>query len=121
MGYQEVLIEKTLCVKCWSWNNSKTTVAKTENKASESVQCNGITKSGVRCKNKTLNTSGYCYHHEGQTSGYNTSKSSVEENKSQSNKPSESSSSSVQCTGITKSGSRCKRRTNNPSGRCYQH
>jgi endonuclease G len=118
---QEVLIEKTLCVKCWSWNNSKTTVAKTENKASESVQCNGITKSGVRCKNKTLSTSGYCYHHEGQISGYNTSKSSVEENKSQSNKPSKSSSSSVQCTGITKSGSRCKRRTSNPSGRCYQH
>ena len=26
-----------------------------------------------------------------------------------------------QCTGTTKSGSRCKRRTKNASGRCYQH
>lgn len=27
----------------------------------------------------------------------------------------------TQCTGTTKSGSRCKRRTKNASGRCYQH
>ena len=26
-----------------------------------------------------------------------------------------------QCTGTTRSGSRCKRRTKNASGRCYQH
>ena len=118
---QEDLIEKTLCVKCWSWNKIKTAVAKTENKASESVQCNGITKSGVRCKNKTLNQSGYCYHHEGQSNSGSNSKSKVEENKSQSDEPSKSSSSSVQCSGTTKSGNRCKRRTTNSSGRCYQH
>ena len=28
---------------------------------------------------------------------------------------------SNQCTGKTKSGSRCKRKTKNSSGRCYQH
>ncbi len=28
---------------------------------------------------------------------------------------------SVQCSGTTKSGSRCKRKTTNTSGRCYQH
>ncbi|MEW4923952.1 hypothetical protein [Algibacter sp. 2305UL17-15] len=27
----------------------------------------------------------------------------------------------TQCTGKTKSGSRCKRRTKNANGRCYQH
>ncbi len=27
----------------------------------------------------------------------------------------------VQCTGITKAGSRCKRMTHDPSGKCYQH
>lgn len=31
------------------------------------------------------------------------------------------SSSSVQCSGITKAGARCKRTTTNASGRCYQH
>lgn len=34
---------------------------------------------------------------------------------------SRSSSSSVQCSGRTKKGSRCKRMTSNSSGRCYQH
>jgi len=28
---------------------------------------------------------------------------------------------SVQCSGITRAGKRCKRKTRNPSGRCYQH
>ncbi len=28
---------------------------------------------------------------------------------------------STQCTGKTKSGTRCKRKTKNASGRCYQH
>ncbi len=30
-------------------------------------------------------------------------------------------SSAVQCTGITQAGARCKRKTTDPSGRCYQH
>ncbi len=28
---------------------------------------------------------------------------------------------SVQCSGITRAGNRCKRKTRNPSGRCYKH
>lgn len=32
-----------------------------------------------------------------------------------------SSSSSVQCSGTTQKGNRCKRMTTNSSGRCYQH
>jgi len=27
------------------------------------LQCNGVTKSGSICKNKTKNSSGYCHHH----------------------------------------------------------
>lgn len=30
-----------------------------------SVQCNGITKKGTRCKHKTSNPSGYCWQHVG--------------------------------------------------------
>jgi len=30
-------------------------------------------------------------------------------------------STSVQCSGLTKSGNRCKRMTKNPNGQCYQH
>ncbi|MEI6313195.1 MAG: DNA/RNA non-specific endonuclease [Bacteroidota bacterium] len=115
---QESLIEKTLCINCWTWNNQKTNTDYNKNKTSESVTCNGITKAGNRCKNKTLNKSGYCYLHEGQSSGYNNNTVSI---KSYSKPSTTSSSTAVQCSGITLSGNRCKRMTTNPSGRCYQH
>ena len=36
-------------------------------KSSTAQQCNGIASStGVRCRNKTKNTNGYCHHHQGQ-------------------------------------------------------
>lgn len=35
--------------------------------------------------------------------------------------PEPSRSASVQCSGTTKKGARCKRMTTDPSGRCYQH
>ena len=117
---QEELIEKTLCIKCWSWKSVKKAKEKNENKATESVQCNGITKAGERCKNKTLNLNGYCYHHEGQINS-DTSKSNTNEIKTHSTEPIKSSSTLVQCSGTTKSGSRCKRMTTSSSGRCYQH
>ena len=61
---QENLIESALCISCWDW-----TIVKTESnvqdveKATSSTQCLGTTKKGARCKNKTLNVSGYCYLH----------------------------------------------------------
>ncbi len=61
---QEKLIEGTLCIKCWSWKSSGKKSNKDENKLSASVQCKGVTKTGVQCKKNTLNTSGYCYLHE---------------------------------------------------------
>lgn len=117
---QEELIEKTRCVKCWTWKNTRTLSEKTENKAAESAQCKGITKAGERCKLKTLNVSGYCFHHEGQINSDNPNGNS-EGLGSHPAAPSKSSSNSVQCSGITKAGSRCKRMTTNPSGTCYQH
>ncbi len=117
---QEVLIEKTLCIKCWSWTNIKTSRENNELKATESVQCSGITKAGERCKNKTLNHKGFCYHHEGQINSI-TPKSNTKEIKPNEIETSKSSSTSIQCSGTTKSGRRCKRMTTSSSGRCYQH
>ena len=31
---------------------------------SETVQCNGLTKAGSRCKHKTSIANGYCYQHQ---------------------------------------------------------
>ena len=62
---QEKIIEKTLCIDCWSWKNSNTRIhSKMDTRFSTAVQCMGITKAGKRCKNKTKNESGYCYLHE---------------------------------------------------------
>lgn len=116
----EELIERALCIECWSWKNIKATSEKDENKATEYVQCNGITTAGERCKNKTVNLSGYCYHHQGQINSA-TPKSNTEEIKSYPNKTTKSSSSSVQCSGATLLGKRCKRMTTSSRGRCYQH
>ena len=117
---QETLIEKSLCVNCWTWKNSKIKKDDNESKSTESVQCNGITKAGNRCKNKTLNISGFCYHHESQSkSNYNKNeKHGINDNIQES---SNTIASSVQCSGTTKAGTRCKRMTKSSSGRCYQH
>ncbi|MFY8171328.1 MAG: DNA/RNA non-specific endonuclease, partial [Sphingobacteriaceae bacterium] len=58
---EEYLIEKELCINCWSWKIQKNSAEK--NKATVSVQCSGITKAGNRCKRMTTNASGRCYQH----------------------------------------------------------
>lgn len=58
---QEDLIEKELCISCWSWKVNKNSAEKY--KATESLQCSGITKAGNRCKRMTTNASGRCYQH----------------------------------------------------------
>lgn len=61
---QEKSLEKTLCINCWTWESLKTISQEKENKTSTPVQCKQLTKAGRQCKNKTLNTSGYCYLHD---------------------------------------------------------
>lgn len=63
---QEKLIEKSLCIPCWSWRSSKTSNTKTVafHKTSASDQCKGTTKAGNRCKKRALTRSGYCYLHD---------------------------------------------------------
>ncbi|MRX46521.1 DNA/RNA non-specific endonuclease [Pedobacter puniceum] len=76
---QEEVIEKKICLPCWSWDgvtpkNETDTIKqeqpseennfnKAEVKTSIAVQCLGITKAGTRCKRKTTNPSGRCYQH----------------------------------------------------------
>ena len=64
---QEDSIEKTICLKSWSWENTITkSNVKEETKDTKAGQCKGITKNGARCKNKASNNTGYCHHHIGQ-------------------------------------------------------
>lgn len=62
---EEELIEKTLCVECWTWNDNKKPSKGNNSKAQKLVRCNGITKSGSRCKRMTSSFNGRCYQHNG--------------------------------------------------------
>lgn len=62
---QENLIEKTLCLSCWTWGETKSRRAGGDNKTSISVQCTGITKAGNRCKHMTYSPNGRCFQHGG--------------------------------------------------------
>jgi len=111
---QEKTIEKTLCISCWSWESVKSgSGSGEENKSSSSVQCKGTTQAGNRCKNNTLNASGYCYLHESQNQSGTVSQPAPEKSARRTV--------SVQCSGTTKAGTRCKHMTYSPNGRCYQH
>lgn len=69
---QENLIEKTLCIDCWTWatNHQGTT---TSNKKEETpqtnktkaVRCSKITQSKKRCKRTTKSPNGFCTQHGG--------------------------------------------------------
>jgi len=103
----EDLLEKQICLECWSWTSTSSSSSRSSASKTVSVQCKGITKAGERCKNKTTTESGYCYIHE------NAQKN--QEDKKEKRKV------SVQCSGTTKAGTRCKRKTYSPNGRCFQH
>jgi endonuclease G, mitochondrial len=117
---QENEIEKTLCLNCWSWNIVKSKSSINDSKSTESVRCNGMTKKGERCKIMTHNTSRYCFHHEGQI-GSEIPKTSEEQFTAQPTQQTTRNSTSMQCSGVTKAGNRCKRMTTNSNGRCFQH
>jgi endonuclease G len=100
-------VERNLCTICWNWEAKGPSYSSSSSSGGTAVQCEGTTKSGVRCKNKTTNASGYCYIHE-STQGPNATQQKRR-------------TTSVQCSGTTKKGTRCKRMTLSPNGRCYQH
>jgi len=66
------------------------------------IQCNGITKKNVQCKNLAIVGRNLCWQHD---STY-VKLAKVE---------------SVQCSGTTKSNTQCKNKTKHSSGKCHHH
>jgi endonuclease G len=88
-------------------NTSKVSSSSVKSSSSSSAQCLGTAKStGVRCKNNTTNTNGYCYAHQKQAPGY------VAPPKSNY---------TGRCNATTKSGTRCKRNAESGRRYCWQH
>jgi len=61
---QELVIEKTICIPCWSWTTTTSNKNHITKINSATVQCSAITKAGTRCKRMTSNASGLCTQHE---------------------------------------------------------
>ena len=98
-------IEKKVDFEKWDLTTAYYS-SKNPSKFSSTSQCNGTTKKGDRCKNKTKNEKGYCYLHNDDVDSI---------------KSEEKLSYSIQCSGLTKSGNKCRNKTLNSSGRCYLH
>ena len=68
---EEIMIEKTLCIDCWTWNSSKNPVETEKHEPTvkeeraTAVQCSGKTQSKKRCKRKTKSPNGLCSQHGG--------------------------------------------------------
>lgn len=61
---QELVIEKTVCIDCWSWTSHSAYAMNSPKSKATAVQCIAITKAGVRCKRMTLSSSKKCTQHE---------------------------------------------------------
>jgi len=104
----EEKLESTVDISNWHFEG-KPKSQKSYTTTSSAVQCNGIAKStGVRCKNKTKNSNGYCHHHQSQANSSTVKKATT-------------SSSSGRCAATTKKGTRCKRKASSGSRYCWQH
>jgi endonuclease G len=63
----ESKLESKFDVNLWSWKNyshSNKTITSKSKSSSSSVQCNGTTQKGERCKRKTKDPSGKCAQHQ---------------------------------------------------------
>ena len=108
----ENAVEARLCLPCWDWTNSVSSHSGGSKKETgASVQCNGTTKAGVRCRKTTTDPSGFCYLHQSQSGSGGSERQNVGAR----------SETSSQCNGTTKKGARCRRMTRSPNGYCYQH
>jgi endonuclease G len=58
-------IEKSTCFSCWDWSSNSNETIKYQNSVT-SVQCKGLTLSGLRCRRKTKNLNGLCFQHQNQ-------------------------------------------------------
>lgn len=119
---QENRLEQTVCLPCWTAGKSAPEKEEIKERSTSGVstQCQGVTRAGNRCRNNTRNESGFCHVHEGQREGANPANNSIQQDANTYQQP-ESSGASVQCSGTTKKGARCRRMTRNPNGRCFQH
>ena len=109
----EQRVEYKAVISAWSWVS--TAAIHHPVQAGSPVQCRGITKQGKQCLNRTRNANGYCTLHQSQLSRTAASVNKMPVKRIPAGNV------AVQCSGITKKGTRCRNRTYNANGRCRLH
>lgn len=61
--HEEEALEKTICLRDWSWTVTPTATSPAKATGIKTRQCSAITQSGQRCKRQTTNASGRCVQH----------------------------------------------------------
>ena len=106
---QQRVFESRVDLNKWSWTASRTHAGKEG--GGQSVQCQGTTKAGARCRNRTLNPNGYCHLHQGQAGGTPPQNNTIQHSGQRRTV-------SVRCSATTKKGTQCSRMTFSPNGKC---
>lgn len=83
-------------------------------------RCQATTKTGMQCKRKANPGSKFCWQHGAKTES-NAEAAKVEPSVEAPAETSAEASVASQCTAITKSGMRCKRKAKSGSDKCWQH
>ena len=109
---EEAAAESTVDLTKWSW--TATHSGNHKKSGGTSVQCQGTTKAGNRCKNSTTNSNGYCYLHQDQVDGAQGTQTSAQTQSSRRT-------TSVRCAATTQKGTQCSRMTYSANGLCWQH
>ena len=106
----------------YCWQHGGTTAAqRAVGITAEEGRCKAITKSGTQCSRPAQTGGKYCWQHVGKDSESVSDKKEqhgIEDNGDDYQQPAQS---SVQCTAITKKGTRCTRKAKPGSSRCWQH
>ncbi|MEN9512133.1 MAG: hypothetical protein RLZZ370_1952 [Bacteroidota bacterium] len=108
----EDLLESDCCPQCWLGAAAAGSVAVAPQQGA-SVQCQGKTQAGNRCRNNTRNPNGFCHQHQSQAG--EVLPAAVPEQKEP------VLGASAQCKGITQTGNRCRNNTRNANGYCHVH
>ncbi len=103
---KENQLEANTNLNDWNFVYSNTR-KKSKSKSTLTTQCKGIAKStGVRCKNKTTNSNGFCHYHQNQQAIKSNNLNIY---------------TGSQCMAKTKKGIRCKRKVSDGVKYCWQH
>lgn len=102
---------------CWQ-HRGTTATQRTAGITAEEGRCKAITKAGTQCKRNAQTGSKFCWQHQTANTESQSDDAHPQEKKTTTNQPNAT---DGVCTATTKNGTRCKRKAQPGTDRCWQH